>query len=60
MLVLECLERQSIWIGDGIQVYLVRARGGKAKLAFTAPDEIRIDREVVRKRRKAEGSKHVP
>jgi sRNA-binding carbon storage regulator CsrA len=37
-------EGQTLRIGDGITVYMERARNGKVRVAVRAPRELRIDR----------------
>jgi carbon storage regulator len=44
-------ECQRILIGDHVVIEVVKARGGEARLAITAPREIPVDREEVRIKR---------
>ena len=43
-----------IHIGDDIELELVSISGGQAKLAFTAPDDVIIHRDIVYQRIKNE------
>jgi carbon storage regulator len=49
MLVLRRKVGERIMIGDSIEVTILRVRGGKVRLGFTAPASIRVDREEARK-----------
>lgn len=53
MLVLTVKDRDCIVIGDGLIMVHVSDHGGKIRLAFDAPRDIRIDRKEVHDRRKA-------
>lgn len=57
MLVLGTNDGGSIFIGDNIEVVLVKSRKGHARLGVKAPKEIPVNREKVHKRiqSKAEG-----
>ncbi len=54
MLVLSVERDGKVFIGDEIEVTLVDIRGDKARIGFTAPEKIKIDREKVRERKLAE------
>lgn len=45
MLVLSRLVNQRILIGDNVVLTVIRARDGKARLGFEAPDDVKIIRE---------------
>lgn len=47
-LVVGRLEGESVVIGDDVVVRVVFAAGGKARLAITAPEHVRVDRSEVR------------
>jgi carbon storage regulator CsrA len=47
-------------IGHGIVVTILRARDGQARLGFTAPADIRVDREEVYQRRAAGAATEAP
>ena len=49
MLVLRRKVGERIMIGDSIEVTILRVRGGKVRLGFTAPPSVRVDREEARK-----------
>jgi carbon storage regulator len=59
MLVLSRKVDESVIIGDGIEVVIVQIQGDRVRLGFRAPDEMRIDREEVRRRREAKETNHV-
>jgi len=44
MLVLRRKVGERIIIGDSIEVTILRVRGGKVRLGFTAPQSVRVDR----------------
>lgn len=50
MLVLTRRNGQSVYVGDTVVVTVVKVHAGKVRLAFEAPQEVRIDREEVRAR----------
>jgi carbon storage regulator len=43
MLVLRRKVGERIIIGDSIEVTILRVRGGKVRLGFTAPQSVRVD-----------------
>ena len=49
MLVLRRKVGERIVIGDSIEVTVLRVRGGKVRLGFTAPASVRVDRQEARK-----------
>jgi carbon storage regulator len=49
MLVLERKEGESIDIGDGVRVTIVRLKKGRVKVGITAPKEIPITRSEIEK-----------
>ena len=50
MLILSRLVGEKIIIGDDIEVTVSAVRGNVVSLAITAPREVRVDREEVRKK----------
>ena len=56
MLVLRRRVGERIIIGDSFEVVILRVRGGKVRLGFTAPSTVRVDRQEARKRLEAEGT----
>tara|TARA_R110002167_G_scaffold61913_4_gene174941 strand:- start:40322 stop:40501 length:180 start_codon:yes stop_codon:yes gene_type:complete len=50
MLVLSRKLNERICIGDNIVITIIQLRGDKVRVGIEAPDEVRIDREEVRKR----------
>jgi carbon storage regulator len=55
MLVLSRRERESIMIGDEVELTVTQIRGGQVKLGFTAPGAVRIVRAEIWRRRRALG-----
>jgi len=55
MLVLARKLQQKIMIGDDIVIQVVAIRGDKVRLGISAPDNVRVDREEVRRRIEEEG-----
>jgi carbon storage regulator len=53
MLVLGAKIEQKIYIGPDIVVTVLRIDGQSVRLGFTAPQEVRIDREEVKRKRDA-------
>ncbi len=51
MLVLTRNVGETIVIDGGIRVTVVSIQGGKVRLGVDAPDDVRVDREEVHKRR---------
>lgn len=51
MLVLTRQSGQRVYVGDSVVVTVVNVRGKKVRLAFDAPEGVRIDREEVRAQR---------
>jgi carbon storage regulator len=49
MLVLRRRVGERIMIGDSIEVVVLRVRGGKVRLGFSAPPSVRVDRKEARK-----------
>lgn len=47
MLVLTRKPGEKIYINDNIVITLVEVKGGKARLGFEAPEEVKINREEV-------------
>lgn len=47
MLVLSRKKNEVIRIGESVELTVVEIRGDKVRLGFTAPPEVRIDREEV-------------
>ncbi len=45
MLVLRRKVGERIMIGDSIEVTVLRVRGGKVRLGFTAPQSVRVNRQ---------------
>lgn len=45
---------ETVIIGDDITVTVIGIDGGQVRLAFSAPPEVRIDREEIRERINAE------
>jgi carbon storage regulator len=45
---------ETVYIGDDITVTLLGICGNQAKLHFSVPREIRVDREEIRERKKRE------
>lgn len=45
MLVLSRKEGESLLIGDGIEVSIVKVQGGQVKLAIQAPKEVKVLRK---------------
>ncbi len=50
MLVLTRRINQAIYIGDDVTIRLIGIQGNKVRLAISAPPEVRVDREEVRRR----------
>jgi len=50
MLVLGIKTDETIYVGEHISVMLCLAKDGKARLGFTAPADVQIQREKVRER----------
>jgi carbon storage regulator len=50
MLVLTRQIGQEIIIGDSIRVTITSIKGDKVRIGITAPPEVRVDREEVRRR----------
>jgi carbon storage regulator len=50
MLVLTRQIGQEIVIGDSIRVTITSIKGDKVRIGITAPPEVRVDREEVRRR----------
>jgi len=44
MLILSRKKGESLYIGDNIQVQVVEIKGAQVRLAFDAPDDIRIQK----------------
>ncbi len=44
MLILSRKKGESLYIGDDIQVQVIEIKGAQVRLAFDAPDDIRIQR----------------
>jgi carbon storage regulator len=49
MLVLRRRVGERIMIGDSIEVVVLRVRGGKVRLGFSAPASVRVDRKEARR-----------
>jgi carbon storage regulator len=49
MLVLRRKVGERIMIGDSIEVVILRVRGGKVRLGFSAPPSVRVDRQEARR-----------
>jgi carbon storage regulator len=49
MLVLRRKVGERIMIGDSIEVVILRVRGGKVRLGFSAPASVRVDRLEARR-----------
>jgi carbon storage regulator len=60
MLVLSRRERESIMIGDEVELTVTQIRGGQVKLGFTAPGAVRIVRSEIWRGRRAHGSALAP
>ena len=50
MLVLSRYTDESFWIGDDIEIKIVKVDGGKVKIGIDAPKEVVVLRDEVRKR----------
>ena len=44
MLILSRKKGESLYIGDNIQVQVIEIKGAQVRLAFDAPDDVRIQR----------------
>jgi carbon storage regulator len=49
MLVLTRKNGESVWIGDSIRVEVLEIKGGRVKLGFSAPPELDIQRDEIRR-----------
>lgn len=47
MLVLTRKQGESVWLGD-VQVWVISATPGRVKLAFDAPEHVRIVRDEIK------------
>ena len=54
MLVLTRRNEESVWIGDA-EVKVMEAREGRVRLGITAPPEIAVDRDEIRKLKQETG-----
>lgn len=50
MLVLSHTTGDAIYIGDNIKLEIVECKGGRVKIGYTAPKDIRILRDKVKER----------
>lgn len=53
MIVLSRKRNETVFIGHNIEVTVVEIRGDKVQLGFTAPIEVAVDREEVRRAKEA-------
>jgi carbon storage regulator CsrA len=51
MLVLSFSPGEGAWIGNDVRVSVQRARGNKVRLAFELPENVAVERDVIRERR---------
>jgi carbon storage regulator len=54
MLVLRRKVGERIMIGDAIEVTILKVQGGKVRLGFTAPRNVRVDRQEAVRRESAD------
>jgi len=59
MLVLMRRVGEQIVIGDDIRVTVVAVEGGRVRLGFSAPDNLRVDRLEIREKRHESTRSHV-
>ena len=59
MLMLERRDGQKIVINDNIILTVKIVSGGRVKLGFEAPENIRIDREEIHERRKLDAKRGI-
>lgn len=52
MLILTRKQNQNICIGDNIVVTVLGVQGGSVRIGIAAPDEMPIDREEIRERKR--------
>lgn len=61
MLILSRAEREKLFIGDDVVVEVIEIRGSSVRLGITAPDDVAVDREEIRKKKDREqGRKRHP
>ena len=56
MLVLSRRENERLFIGENIVITIVRVAGGAVKVGIEAPDDVQVQREEVRYRKKRPAS----
>lgn len=57
MLILNRKKGQKVLVGEDVLIEVVEVVGGKVKLGFTAPDDVRIDRLEVREAIERDGGR---